>query len=103
MKLLGGGGGAVKIVCDRPTLALSSALVPQILSVPRATLRRGTSIPKRPQKDANRRGKTQKYAKKDPERHKKTTKYDKKTFKIILYYVFNIKESKKRVQIQRKI
>ena len=37
MKLLGGGGGGggrggVQLVCGRPTLALSSALVPQALS-----------------------------------------------------------------------
>ena len=38
MKLLGGGGGGgggggvVQLVCGRPTLALSSALVPQTLS-----------------------------------------------------------------------
>ena len=35
MKLLGGGGGGregLQLVCGRPTLALSSALVPQTLS-----------------------------------------------------------------------
>ena len=33
MKLLGGGGGGgLQLVCGRPTLALSYALVPQILS-----------------------------------------------------------------------
>ena len=31
MKLLGGGGG-LQLVCGRPTLALSSAFVPQTLS-----------------------------------------------------------------------
>ena len=31
MKLLGGGGG-LQLVCGRPTLALSSALVPETLS-----------------------------------------------------------------------
>ena len=28
----GGGGGGLQLVCSRPTLALSSALVPQTLS-----------------------------------------------------------------------
>ena len=33
MKLLGGGGGGgLQLVCGRPTLALSSALVPQTLN-----------------------------------------------------------------------
>ena len=33
MKLLGGGGGGgLQLVCGRPTVALSSALVPQTLS-----------------------------------------------------------------------
>ena len=32
MKLLEGGGGGLKLLCGRPTLALSSALVPQTLS-----------------------------------------------------------------------
>ena len=32
MKLQGGGGGALQLVCGRSTLALSSALVPQTLS-----------------------------------------------------------------------
>ena len=32
MKILGGGGGGLQLVCGRPTLALSSALVPQTLS-----------------------------------------------------------------------
>ena len=32
MKLLGGGGGGLQLVCGRPTLTLSSALVPQTLS-----------------------------------------------------------------------
>ena len=32
MKLLGGGGGGLQLVCGRPTLALSSALVPKTLS-----------------------------------------------------------------------
>ena len=33
MKLLGGaGGGGLQLVCGRPILALSSALVPQTLS-----------------------------------------------------------------------
>ena len=32
MKLLGGGGGGLQLVCGRSTLALSTALVPQTLS-----------------------------------------------------------------------
>ena len=32
MKSLGGGGGGLQQVCGRPTLALSSALVPKTLS-----------------------------------------------------------------------
>ena len=32
MKSLGGGGGGLQLVFGRPTLALSSALVPQTLS-----------------------------------------------------------------------
>ena len=31
-EITGGGGGGLQLVCGRPTLALSSALVPQTLS-----------------------------------------------------------------------
>ena len=33
IKFRGGGGGGLQLVCVRPTFALSSALVPQTLSV----------------------------------------------------------------------
>ena len=33
IKITGGGGGGLQLVCGRPTLALSSALVPQTLNV----------------------------------------------------------------------